>query len=219
MKKSPIEELLESLLLLEQAMSRLLVQDKAENLFNKALLLAYEAIQNQVKGTLPLEELVGNIRTYLQVEEEVAEYRKRKRQEQKEEALRNVAFLSGVTVDDYLALKARIGAVRFRRLREIMHQHEKNKHHVKKCMQDGLFFQLSILELYDFFVEEGKKRDIQDPLTAIDMLTSKNSSLCVARKDWTKPFSKDNITLITKEEFGRILGTNHVPYRSSTNTR
>ncbi len=132
--------------------------------------------------------------------------------EQLEEHNRRIAYYAycaGLSIAEYHAMRREIGVARFSHLRKIMTLDERNKKLLRHPPRDhDPLFQMSARELFDVYLEEGKKLfPDKKPLDVFDILTAKGSGFMLIRIDLGKPFIVGNVTIISKKEFGRRLGT------------
>lgn len=115
------------------------------------------------------------------------------------------AFIAGMSLVEYQAMRAKIGLKRFARLQEIAHTCENNKK-VLKNFRGEKVFQMSTAELFEVFFEAAKKiYPDKPPIEAFDTVLARNSGYQLARERVELPFIKGNVRITTRSEFGQLL--------------
>ncbi len=123
-----------------------------------------------------------------------------------EQKLKRLAFKCGVSAAELVKLRQRIGQDRYVRLRTLLRTTERNRIIVKNYKGDSLM-QMSILELLEVYMKEGKKLFPDLSVTqAVDKVLSPKSGYVLSRKDFSQPYIPNNVHLVTRKEFGRIFG-------------
>lgn len=126
----------------------------------------------------------------------------------KELSAKRHAFIAGMSIAEYRAMRAKIGRNRFARLQYIAETCEKNKR-VLKNFKGEQIFEMSIAELFKVFFEAAKQMyPDKSPTEALDTILVINSGYQLTRENVKLPFIKGNVRITTKSEFGHIASKN-----------
>lgn len=125
--------------------------------------------------------------------------------EKRHRELKYHAFVAGLSISEYIALRKRIGVARFVKLREHMTTSEKN-HKLLKNSLNCPMHQMSALELFLVYVSEGQRIfPGTTELEAFDAVTTVDSGYMLVRLNRNLPYTKENVHVISRAEFGTRL--------------
>jgi hypothetical protein len=128
--------------------------------------------------------------------------------------IKRKAFTYGVSVLDYLNLKNKLGKVIFGLLKHKMYRIETNKDKVKLLKKSGgeeqvlgLYLQMSMLDVLEVYLEDAVKNypEINNREALLKVLKD-GRSFMLSRKDLSKPYTKNNVQVLSKKDHGVMVG-------------
>ncbi len=118
------------------------------------------------------------------------------------------AFMNGLSLYDYIQMKNKVGHELFNLLRNKMLGIQRNGSNVRLLEESGSYFmQLSLLDLLEIYLEVVNKNypELNKRETLLKVLKDGKSFMLV-RKDFSKPYTKENVRVMNREEFGSLFG-------------
>ncbi len=120
------------------------------------------------------------------------------------------AFMNGLSLYDYFQMKRKLSPEIFNLLRDKMIAINRNATHVKLLeYSNSYFMQMSLLELLKIYLEVVNKNypDISKREALLKVLKDGKNFMLV-RKDFSIPYTRENVRVMNREEFGSVFGNN-----------